>query len=75
MKCTIPEQQKVILIDEIGGYDVIKYEDYPVPSISEEELLIKNKYTGVNYIESYFRKGIYPCEKPYVLGRKRRGPL
>lgn len=75
MKCTIPEQQKVILIDEIGGYDVIKYEDYPVPSTSEEELLIKNKYTGVNYIESYFRKGIYPCEKPYVLGREASGTV
>lgn len=75
MSGTIPETQKVVLIDGVGGYDVIKYEDYPVPLISDEDLLIKNKYAGVNYIESYFRKGLYPCEKPYVLGREATGTV
>ncbi|CAI1943633.1 hypothetical protein SEUBUCD646_0D02580 [Saccharomyces eubayanus] len=75
MSRDIPETQKVVLIDGVGGYDVIKYEDYPVPLISDKELLIKNKYAGVNYIESYFRKGLYPCEKPYVLGREATGTV
>ncbi|EJS44823.1 zta1p [Saccharomyces arboricola H-6] len=75
MEYTIPETQKVVLIDGVGSYNVIKYENYPVPLISDKDLLIKNKYAGVNYIESYFRKGIYPCEKPYVLGREATGTV
>ncbi|CAI4055306.1 NADPH:quinone reductase SKDI_02G1490 [Saccharomyces kudriavzevii IFO 1802] len=75
MEYTIPETQKVVLIDGVGGYDIIKYENYPVPLISDKDILIKNKYTGVNYIESYFRKGLYPCEKPYVLGREATGVI
>lgn len=75
MNGVIPKIQKVVVIDGVGGYDVIKYEDYPVPSISGKDLLIKNKYTGVNYIESYFRKGLYPCEKPYILGREAAGTI
>lgn len=70
---SIPATQKVVLINDIGDFDVIKYQDYPVPTISDDELLIKNKYAGVNYIESYFRKGIYPSEKPYLLGREATG--
>lgn len=72
----IPSVQKVVLIRETGGPEVIRYEeDFPVPKISENELLIKNSYAGVNFIEAYFRKGIYPSEKPYVLGREAVGTV
>lgn len=71
----IPKTQKVILINETGSYDVLKYQDYPVPSISDNEFLIKNKYSGINFIESYFRKGIYPSEKPSILGREASGTV
>lgn len=70
---SIPKTQKVVLIDSVGDYDAIKYTDYAVPSIDDNELLIKNKFSGVNFIESYFRKGIYPVEFPYLLGREATG--
>ncbi|CAR22127.1 NADPH:quinone reductase [Lachancea thermotolerans CBS 6340] len=70
----IPAVQKAVLIRETGGLDVLRYEqDFPVPKIGNNEILIKNKYAGINYIESYFRKGIYPSKKPYVLGREASG--
>lgn len=73
---SIPTVQKVIVIRETGGPEVLSYEEnYPVPKISENELLIKNKYAGINFIETYFRKGIYPTEKPYVLGREASGEV
>ena len=73
---SIPSAQKVILIRETGGPEVIRYEqDYPVPELNDNEILIKNKYTGINFIESYFRKGIYPSQKPYVLGREASGTV
>ncbi|QEU58681.1 Zta1 [Kluyveromyces lactis] len=73
---SIPSVQKVVLIRENGGPEVLKYEeDYPVPKIGATDLLIKNKYAGINFIEVYFRKGIYPSEKPYVLGREAVGEV
>lgn len=70
---SIPRTQKVILIHDVGDYDVIKYENYAVPSINDDEILIKNKFAGVNFVEAYFRKGIYPAQLPYLLGREATG--
>jgi NADPH2:quinone reductase len=71
---TIPSTQKAIRIHETGeSLDLLKYEDVPVPQISDDEILIKNKYAGVNFIEKYFRIGLYPSQKPYTLGREASG--
>ncbi|ODQ79440.1 hypothetical protein BABINDRAFT_167299 [Babjeviella inositovora NRRL Y-12698] len=73
---TIPSTQKVVLFRENGGLDVLRYEeDFPVPTISASQVLIKNQYAGVNFIEAYFRSGLYPSEKPYVLGREAVGVI
>lgn len=73
---SIPTTQKVVLIDgKSDDYDVIKYQDFAVPSIGSTDVLVKNKYAGVNFIEAYFRKGYYPCELPYVLGREASGEV
>ncbi|ONH68514.1 putative quinone oxidoreductase [Cyberlindnera fabianii] len=74
MSSEIPQFMKAIRIHETGeSLDVLKYEDVPVPSISEDEILIKNKYAGVNYVENYYRIGLYPCDLPNVLGREASG--
>lgn len=53
---------------------MLRYEeDFPVPEINDDEILVRNKYAGINFIESYFRTGLYPSEKPYVLGREATG--
>lgn len=71
---SLPSTQKVILIEETGDVDVLQYKDFPVPQISSPtEVIIRNKYSGINYIELYFRQGIYPLQKPYVLGREASG--
>ncbi|KAG7195671.1 NADPH:quinone reductase [Scheffersomyces spartinae] len=76
---TLPKTQQVVYLDGTSeGYDTIKpVFDFPVPTIDgPTEMIIKNRYAGVNYIESYFRKGIYPIEKfPYVMGREALGEV
>lgn len=76
---SLPTTQKVVYIDgNSDGYDTIKaVSDYPVPQIeSPTDVIIKNLYAGVNYIESYFRKGIYPVASfPYVMGREALGEV
>lgn len=75
MSTQIPKTQKAIRIHETGDLDVLRYEDAPVPEINDNEVLIKNKYAGINFIEKYFRTGLYPAPKPQTLGREASGVI
>ena len=78
MSGTIPKTQKVVLFNDTGDLDKIEYvTDFPTPTIdSDHEIIVKNAYSGVNFIEAYFRKGIYPVSStPYVFGREASGEV
>lgn len=54
--------------------DVIEYTDVETPQItSPKDVIVKNRYGGVNFIEAYFRKGLYPGEFPFIFGREGSG--
>jgi NADPH:quinone reductase-like Zn-dependent oxidoreductase len=43
-----------ILIEATGGLDVLQWKtDLPVPELKEGEVLVKNEYVGVNFIDTY----------------------
>ncbi|GAA6035547.1 hypothetical protein JCM8097_000309 [Rhodosporidiobolus ruineniae] len=68
--------QKAAVIREQGEIDVIKVEpDYPVKQPAEGEVLIKVDYAGVNFIDTYFRGGVYKPQLPYVLGNESAGTV
>ena len=51
---------KAVVIDKPGGLEALRYpEDHPVPKLKDTEVLVKTKYSGVNYIDTYFRLGLY----------------
>lgn len=67
---------KGILIEDTGGTEVLQFRtDLPVPTPKEGEVLIKNDYIGVNYIDTYFRTGLYPSPKPRILGQEASGHI
>ncbi|KAI5950527.1 hypothetical protein CANMA_005187 [Candida margitis] len=75
---SIPKTQKVVLFNDTGDFDKIEYvTDFPTPTIeSDHDIVVKNAYAGINFIEAYFRKGIYPITaKPYVFGREASGEV
>ncbi|KAL1967946.1 hypothetical protein VTN77DRAFT_2363 [Rasamsonia byssochlamydoides] len=73
---SVPSTQKAVVIETTGGPEVLQYKtDYPVPSPQEGQLLVKNNISGVNYIDTYFRTGLYPAPKPEVLGREAAGTV
>ena len=74
---SIPDRQAVIYYEKNGGPEVLQYStSFAVPSdLSATDILIKNKYTGINFIEVYFRNGIYPAEFPYIPGREASGEV
>ncbi|EEQ41219.1 putative quinone oxidoreductase [Clavispora lusitaniae] len=72
---SLPATQKAAFAPQLSeSVDGIVYGDIETPKIeSPDDVIVKNKYAGVNFIESYFRKGIYPAQFPYVFGREAAG--
>ena len=64
-----------IEVAETGGPEVLRYVEKPVPSPGPGEVLIKSDAIGVNYIDTYFRSGIYPRALPYVVGTEVCGTV
>ena len=40
-----------------------------------DEVLIKAEAIGVNFIDTYFRSGLYPHKLPFVLGAEVAGTV
>lgn len=73
---SIPETQAVIFYEQNGGPEVLQYStSYPTPQINDNQILVKNYYAGINYIESYFRNGIYKSQLPAIPGREASGEV
>lgn len=50
---SLPKTMKAVVIDKTGGTDVLQYKtDVPVPEPKGDEVLIKNEYIGINYIDT-----------------------
>lgn len=65
---------KAITVHELGGPEVLKWEDVEVGEPGEGEILVKHKAIGVNFIDVYYRKGVYKAQKlPFIPGREAVG--
>src|ERR1051326_2915031 len=71
----IPKVMKGVIIEKNGGTEVLQYStDLPVPEPKEGQVLVKNEFLGVNFIDTYFRTGLYKAPRfPYTLGREAAG--
>jgi hypothetical protein len=50
---SIPKTQKGVIIEKNGGTEVLQYKtDLEVPTPGEGEILVKNEYVGVNFIDT-----------------------
>ena len=66
---------KAIRIHEYGGPEVLTYEDVETPSPGRGEVLLKQTAIGLNYIDIYYRTGLYsaPGGLPLVPGGEGAG--
>lgn len=60
-------------ITEHGGPDVITWQDVDLGDPGEGEVRMRNTAVGLNMIDTYHRKGIYPVELPTGLGLEAAG--
>ena len=56
-----------------GGPDVLVPADLPDPRPGPGELLVDVAVAGVNYIDTYHRRGVYPVDLPLVPGQEGAG--
>jgi NADPH:quinone reductase len=49
--------------------------DVPTPACGPRDALIRVAVSGVNFIDVYFRAGVYPAEKPIALGNEGAGTV
>ncbi|MBV9945880.1 MAG: quinone oxidoreductase, partial [Myxococcales bacterium] len=52
---------KAIRIERTGGPEELHLVDVPTPCPGEGEVLIRQTVAGINYIDVYFRNGLYPA--------------
>jgi NADPH2:quinone reductase len=65
---------KAIRIHATGGPDVLRWEDVPKPEPGPSEILLRQEAIGLNYIDIYFRTGLYKIANlPAVLGQEGAG--
>lgn len=62
-----------IQVTRTGGPEVLEYVEVPSPTPREDELLVDVEMAGVNYIDTYFREGIYHSPTPFILGKEGTG--
>jgi NADPH2:quinone reductase len=55
-------------IETTGGPDVIQWHDVDLPAPGAGEVRLRQTVVGLNYIDTYHRRGIYPIDLPGGLG-------
>ncbi|HED06289.1 MAG TPA: quinone oxidoreductase, partial [Ignavibacteria bacterium] len=64
---------KAIVIHELGDSSKLKYEETEIPKIKEDEILIKQEAVGLNFVDIYFRTGLYKSKLPFIPGQEGAG--
>ncbi|PBB09475.1 NADPH:quinone reductase [Kocuria sp. WRN011] len=64
---------KAIATQESGGPDVLQLANVGIPQPGPDQVLVRTAATGVNFIETYQREGVYPVEYPFTPGSEGAG--
>lgn len=70
----MPEGYRIV-VKTHGGPEVLEREDFTVPSPGTGEILIETEAVGLNFIDTYYRKGLYPDALPIHLGSESVGRI
>jgi NADPH:quinone reductase len=62
-----------IRVHEPGGPAALLWEEAPDPQLESGQILVSVVAAGVNYIDTYHRRGIYPLRTPFTPGLEGSG--
>ena len=66
---------KAIRVYEAGGPEVLRYEDVSAPEPGPAEALVEIEAIGLNFIDIYYRKGLYEGAFPFIPGFEAAGTV
>jgi NADPH:quinone reductase len=67
---------KAVRVHETGGPEVLTYEDIEVPAPGKGEVRIRQRASGLNFIDTYFRTGLYKAPTmPFIVGNEASGDV
>ena len=66
---------RAIRVHETGGPEVLRLEEVAPPTPGQGQVLVRVAATGLNYIETYQRTGLYKLELPFTPGGEFAGTV
>jgi NADPH2:quinone reductase len=66
---------KAIRIHTPGGPEALQYDDVAEPTPGAGQAVVKLAAAGVNYIDVYFRTGVYKAPLPLIIGLEGAGTV
>lgn len=66
---------KIIQVPEPGGPENMKLVEVPKPSPGPGQALVRLAASGVNFIDVYFRIGLYKADLPITIGNEGAGTV
>ncbi|KAJ3798570.1 hypothetical protein GGU11DRAFT_723061 [Lentinula aff. detonsa] len=71
-----PKTIEAFAINKTGGFEVLEKMTLPFPKVEPGHLVIRVEWIGVNFIDTYYRQGLYPYSSfPAVLGKETSGEI
>jgi NADPH2:quinone reductase len=64
---------RAIQFDQTGGPEVLKLVDVPEPEPRPGQVRVRHEAIGINFIDTYHRKGLYPVKLPCIPGGEAAG--
>src|SRR5215472_17492528 len=66
-----------VRVHKVGGPEVLTYEEIEVGAPGQGQIRVKQHACGVNFIDTYFRMGMYPAAGglPFVVGNEGAGEV
>jgi len=66
---------KAVYIEQPGGPEALTYGERPKPVPAAGQALVKVAYSGVNFIDTYHRGGLYKLPLPAIIGSEGAGTV
>src|SRR5262249_58588253 len=66
-----------VRVHKVGGPEVLTFEEIEVGAPGQGQISVKQHACGVNFIDTYFRMGMYPSPVglPFVAGNEAAGEV
>jgi NADPH2:quinone reductase len=64
-----------VRVHKLGGPEVLTFEEIDIGEPGQGQIRVKQRAIGVNFIDTYFRSGLYPAQLPFVAGNEAAGDV